>query len=73
LACEYDSSVIRRLALRVAVFAGAAGILLAVFEGSNHRVPVLPSDASAVGVIPGAVLCAIVASAVAEAIRWRRP
>jgi hypothetical protein len=64
--------VIRRLVLRLAVFVGAAGILLGVFEGSDHRVPVLPSDASVVGVIPGAVLCAIVASAVAEALRWRR-
>jgi hypothetical protein len=64
--------VIRRVVLCVMVFVCSAGILLGVFEGSDHRVPVLPSDASVVGVIPGAVLCAVVASAVAEAIRWRR-
>jgi len=72
LACEYGSDVIHRLGLRAALFVGAAGILLGVSEGSDHRMPVLPSDASAAGVIPAAVLCAIVASAIAEANRWRR-
>ena len=64
--------MIHRLGLRVAVFVGAAGILLGVSEWSDHRIPVLPSDASAMGVIPAAVLSAIVANAIAEAIRGRR-
>ena len=64
--------MIHRLVLRLAVFTGAAGGLLAVSEGSDHRIPVLPADASAVGVLPAAVLAAIVASAIAEAIRRRR-
>jgi hypothetical protein len=64
--------VIRRLVLRIVAFVAVAGILLGISDGSDHRIPVLPADASAVGVVPGAVICAIVASAVAEAIRWRR-
>ena len=68
---SYDSGVIGRFVLRLTAFVGVAGILLGLFEGSDHRIPVLPADASAVGVLPAAVICAIVASIVAEAIRWR--
>jgi hypothetical protein len=64
--------VIHRLGLRLAVFLGAAGILLGMSEWSERRLPVLPADASAIGVIPAALLSAIVASAIAEAIRRRR-
>jgi hypothetical protein len=37
----------------------AAGALLALFEISSHRLPVLPADASPEGVLLGAMLCAV--------------
>jgi hypothetical protein len=47
--------LIRNLFLLMAL----AGLLLAVFTGSNHRLHVLPGDASAAGVLLGAALIAI--------------
>jgi hypothetical protein len=53
---------LRRLRRSLIVFAVLAGALLALFEGSSHRLPVLPADASPKGVLIGAALCALCVS-----------
>jgi hypothetical protein len=64
--------MLRRFVLRLALCTGAAGILLGVVAASDRSVAVLPADASAAGVVPGAVLLALLISVVAEAMRRRR-
>jgi hypothetical protein len=63
--------MLRRFVLRLALCTGAAGILLGVVAASDHSVAVLPADASAAGVIPGAVLLALLMTVVAETRRPR--
>jgi len=48
----------------------AAG-LLALFAGSDHQIPVLPRDASPLGVFLGAAVCAIGVAAVEEILRHK--
>jgi hypothetical protein len=60
-----------RFVLRLVLCIGAAGILLGVVAVSEGNVSLLPADASAAGVIPSAVLLAVLMSVVAEAIRRR--
>ena len=55
----------------VVIFTVAA-VLLAVFEGSDHRVHVLPADASALGVLPAAFALTAVVTLVERGLRtWR--
>jgi hypothetical protein len=49
---------VRRLRRNLPVSLGLAAVLLAIFEGSDHRLHVLPADASPAGVLLGAVLLA---------------
>lgn len=53
------SGVFRRLCRSGLVFGALAGVALAVFEGSDHHVHVLPADASPLGVLLGAAACAV--------------
>ena len=67
----YDSEMFGRFVLRLAMCTGTAGILLGIVAASDHSVAVLPADASAAGVLPAAVLLALLLSAVAEGTRRR--
>ena len=53
---------LRTLALVLVV----ASVLLTIFEASDRQIPVLPADASQLGVILGAIACALVATALEE-------
>jgi hypothetical protein len=64
--------MLHRFVLRLVICTGAAGILLGVVAASDGTVELLPADASPAGVIPSAVLLALLTSVVAEAIRRRR-
>jgi hypothetical protein len=64
--------VARNLARNVMAMLVLAAGLLTVFELSNHRVTVLPADASPGPVLLGAVLLAVVAT-IAERRLRRRP
>jgi hypothetical protein len=56
---------LRTLALVLVV----ASVLLTIFEASDRKIPVLPADASPLGVILGAFACALVAAALEELLR----
>jgi hypothetical protein len=63
---------LRRLAWSLIVFAVLAGAVLALFEGSDHRLHVLPADASPEGVLIGAALCALCVSMIGPRLRFVR-
>jgi len=60
----------RRLIRNSTVLLLIAGALLALFDGSGHRVPVIPADASPEGVLPAAVVLAFGLSLVEQG--WHR-
>ena len=62
----------RRFLRNAVALLGVAGVLLAVFELSGHRLPVLPQDASPAGVIPGALLIAVALTVIEAKLRPRR-
>ena len=49
-----------------------AGGLLAIFEASNRRLHVLPADASALGVLPAAILVGLVVTLAEAGFRRKR-
>jgi hypothetical protein len=63
--------VARHLARNVTALLLLAAGLLTVFEVSNHRVPVLPADASPGPVLVGAVLFGVALTIVERRLRRR--
>jgi hypothetical protein len=66
---------VRRFGRNLLVSIGLAAGLLAIFAGSDHRLHVLPADASPAGVSVGAVLLAVGLTLVelrVERLRGRR-
>jgi len=69
--CDVPWLVAPHLARNVTVLLLLAGGLLTVFEVSNHRVPVLPADASPGPVLVGAVLVGVALTIVERRLRRR--
>jgi hypothetical protein len=62
----------RALLRNVIALVVVAGGLLAILDGNDHRLHVLPNDASAAGVFPAALIMAAVATLVETTLRRRR-
>jgi hypothetical protein len=71
-ACEYRFDVLRRPLRNFAAVFSLAGLLLAIFDASHHRLRVLPADASPLGVLLGAFVLGVGLSLVEEKLRRRR-
>jgi riboflavin transporter FmnP len=61
--------MVRHLARNVTALLVVAAILLTMFEVSNHRVPVLPADASPGPVLAGALLLAVAMTVCEQRVR----
>ena len=60
----------RRMFLRDAIaLVILAGAMLAILDGSDHRLHVLPADASPSGVFPAALLLAAAVTAIETTLR----
>ena len=63
----------RRIFLRnVIALVIVAGGMLAILDGSGHRLHVLPADASPAGVFPAALLIAVVVTMIETTLRRHR-
>ena len=61
--------MVRPMVRNLAGMLTVAGLLLAVFNGSGHKIHVLPADASTVPVLAGATLLGVALTVVEQRVR----